>query len=99
MKKSLIPWHVFRESLEGQNPKILEDWLGRWGFTDDGVVLIGVDLRSASQLLSFERHESGPDALALNARASLHDLVKLLAHEPSVLMQEAAQPWCYEKEL
>jgi hypothetical protein len=99
MKKSLIPWHIFREALEGQNPEALEHWLGRWGFSNDGVVLIGADIRSVSQLLSFPRRKGAADTVALNTRASLHELVELLIHEPSMLMEEAAQLWCYEKEL
>jgi hypothetical protein len=99
MKKSLIPWHVFHEALEGQDPEVLEHWLGRWGFTNDGVVLIGVDIRSGSQVLSFGRRDGGPDAVALNLRASLHDLVQLLTRDPSLLMEEAARLWSYKKEL
>ena len=99
MKKSLIPWHVFREALESQNPEALERWLGRWGFTNDGVILIGLDIRSASQTLSFDRREGGPDVIGLNVRASLRDLVELLTHEPSILLEEAAQLCSYEEEL
>lgn len=40
MKKSLIPWHVFREAVAIQDPWALDSWLRRWGFTDEGVVLV-----------------------------------------------------------
>ncbi len=40
MKKSLIPWHVFREALATQEPCALLSWLRRWEFMDEGVVLI-----------------------------------------------------------
>ncbi len=40
MKKSLSPWHVFQEALARQEPWALDCWLGRWGFTDEGVVLM-----------------------------------------------------------
>lgn len=99
MKKSLIPWHVFREALEVQDPQVLDRWLGRWGFTNDGVVLIGLDIPSGSQVLSFDPREGGPDTVALNLRASLHDLVQLLTRDPSLLIEEAAKLWSYKNEL
>jgi hypothetical protein len=99
MKKSIIPWHVFREAFEGQDPEVLERWLGRWGFTNDGVVLIGMDICSGSQPLSFDPRESGPDALALNRGASLQDLVQILTRDPSLLIEQLARLWSYNKEL
>jgi hypothetical protein len=99
MKKSVIPWHVFREALEGQDPEVLEQWLGRWGFTNDGVVLIGVDPRSGPQVLWLERRHGSLDAVAVNFPASLHELVQLLTRDPSLLMEEATKLLSCKKEL
>jgi len=43
MKKSLIPWHVFLEAIARQEPWVLESWLRRWGFKDDGVLLLSTE--------------------------------------------------------
>ena len=99
MKKSIVPWHVFLEALQGQNPDGLEHWLDRWGFTNDGAVLISVAPRSGSPALSLERRENGPAAVALNPPASLGDLVQLLTRDANLFMDEAAKLWCYTKEL
>jgi hypothetical protein len=99
MKKSLIPWHIFRDALESQDADALEHWLDHWGFTNDGVVLISMDTRSGSPLLSFERRENGSDAVALNLRASLGDLVQLLSRDANFFMDEAAKLWSYTNEL
>ncbi|MFQ5683652.1 MAG: hypothetical protein ACE5HC_10325 [Candidatus Binatia bacterium] len=37
MKVSLIPWHVFLEACEEENADVLEGWVKRWLFADDGV--------------------------------------------------------------
>lgn len=99
MKKSLIPWHIFRDALEGQEPEVLEHWLDRWGFTNDGVVLIGVGTRSEPQVPSFDRGQDGPDIVALNPRASLDDLMQLLTRDANFFMDQAAKLWSYTKEL
>jgi hypothetical protein len=39
VKISLIPWHVFIEALKKQQPALLELWLSRWLFTNDGVLI------------------------------------------------------------
>ena len=39
MDISVIPWHVFLDALQKQQPTTLELWLGRWWFTNDGVIL------------------------------------------------------------
>ena len=39
MTISMIPWHVFLDALKIQNPAIVETWLRRWLFTNDGVLL------------------------------------------------------------
>ena len=66
MKKSMIPWHVFRAALKVQTGFLLESWLGRWRFTDEGVYLIGqqrstTDLRVSVILDEQERSITGND--------------------------------------
>ena len=39
MKISLIPWHVFLDALKMQQPNTLENWLRRWLFTNEGVIM------------------------------------------------------------
>ncbi len=39
MKIAVIPWHVFFEALKQQQPSTLENWLRRWLFTNEGVVI------------------------------------------------------------
>ncbi len=39
MKTSLIPWHVFLDATKEQPPSLMENWLRRWLFTNDGVVI------------------------------------------------------------
>jgi hypothetical protein len=99
MRRSLIPWHIFRDALESQNGESLQDWLERWGFTNDGVVLISVDIRSESQAPPFKAPQAGLDASALSRRPSLQDLVQLLIRDPGFLTEEAARLWCHNTEL
>ena len=41
MKRSLIPWRVFREALNAQlTARDLENWLAFWCFGDDGVAIL-----------------------------------------------------------
>ena len=39
MTNSPIPWHIFHDAIEAQNPYCLNPWLERWRFMDRGVVL------------------------------------------------------------
>ena len=39
MKVSLIAWRLFWEAFDKQDLAGLDEWLGRWIFTDDGVRL------------------------------------------------------------
>jgi hypothetical protein len=39
MEISMIPWHVFLDALNKQQPTTLEIWLRRWLFTNEGVIL------------------------------------------------------------
>ncbi len=39
MKISVIPWHVFIDALKKQQPAVLEFWLKRWLFANDGVFI------------------------------------------------------------
>lgn len=38
MELSIIPWRVFLEALKDQQRSVVEMWLGRWRFTNDGVL-------------------------------------------------------------
>jgi hypothetical protein len=59
MKKTLIPWRVFRDALQGQHYGVLETWLARWGFTNDGVVLLEAEdrLRESVHQLSQDQQD------------------------------------------
>lgn len=98
MKKLLIPWHVFRAALEGQDSEALEHWLDHWGFTNEGVALISVDTRLGLQVPPLERQQLRPDVVALNPRLSLHDLVEILSRDP-LFAVEVTTAWSYHKEL
>lgn len=39
MNFSVIPWQVFLDALQKQQPSQLESWLRRWLFTNEGVLL------------------------------------------------------------
>lgn len=39
MNFALIPWQVFLDALQKQQPNDLEGWLRRWLFTNEGVLL------------------------------------------------------------
>jgi len=39
MEFPVIPWKVFLEALEHQQPSTLELWLRRWLFTNEGVIM------------------------------------------------------------
>ncbi len=39
MKIAVIPWRVFFEALNQQQPSTLENWLRRWLFTNEGVII------------------------------------------------------------
>ena len=41
MKKILIPWQLFRQSLSLRTADNLESWLNRWCYGDKGALLIG----------------------------------------------------------
>jgi len=44
MKKILISWQLFRQSLVLRTADNLESWLNRWCYGDDGALLIGRDV-------------------------------------------------------
>jgi len=96
MKKLLIPLHVFREAIAGQDPMLLESWLDRWGFTDDGVVLISAgrhSLMSALQLRGSDRRSDvAPSALQTS-------ILRVLIDTGHLLSEETVAPWSYNKEL
>jgi len=37
MKVSVMPWHVFWDALEKQDPPPPDRWVQRWLFADDGI--------------------------------------------------------------
>lgn len=39
MNFAIIPWQVFLDALQKQQPNALEAWLRRWHFTNEGVLL------------------------------------------------------------
>jgi hypothetical protein len=99
MNRSLIPWHVFRRALESQDAEVLDNWLDRWGFTNEGVVLIGVDMGSQPEALS-DGQRLAQDASVALARLSLKDLIQLLTLEASPFInQDFFALWSYNKEL
>jgi hypothetical protein len=38
MQSSIIPWHIFLNALAKQSCSNDNHWLGRWRFTNDGVL-------------------------------------------------------------
>jgi len=47
MEFTLIPWQAFLEALKKQKPTTRETWLGRWLFTDEGVIIAAPEKHSA----------------------------------------------------
>jgi hypothetical protein len=92
MKKSLIPWHVFLAAIAGEEPGTIESWLDRWGFTDDGVVLIGM-----------ETHYRGPglplDGYERQSHFSQSLILRVLLDTGCVLREDTVELWSYNKEL
>jgi len=39
MKVSIIAWRFFWDAVDKQDPPVLDRWLERWVFADDGVAL------------------------------------------------------------
>ena len=39
MARSIVPWHVFFETLQKSQTAELDTWLDRWRFNDDGAIL------------------------------------------------------------
>jgi len=99
MKKSLIPRHLFREGLTKQAPGLLESWLDRWGFTNDGVVLIGTETYCGGPVLSLNTYEKRRLGIApSNGHTLMHNLLRVLV-DGSLLSNEMVEIWCYNKEL
>ena len=40
MDLSVIPWRVFLDALNKQQPNTVELWLRRWLFTNEGVIMV-----------------------------------------------------------
>jgi len=49
MNISLIPWQVFLEALQKQQPSAVELWLRNWLFTNEGVIMEQPEMASESQ--------------------------------------------------
>ena len=98
MRTSIIPWHVFREALEWQESGSVENWLERWGFTNDGVVLINGEMRAESRarLSRIGAQQAGPCASTLGRRPSLQNLVEILTRDPVAVNIEPANQWPYK---
>jgi hypothetical protein len=47
MQLSLIPWRMFLDALNKQNPGMRDTWLRRWLFTDEGVIIATPEKSSA----------------------------------------------------
>ncbi len=97
MKKTLIPWHVFHEAIAGQDPALLESWLNRWGFTNDGVVLIGARTHSQAPVLPLRDSENRRSGVSPSAIQS--SILRVLLDTGRLLSEETIQPWSYSKEL
>ena len=54
MELSIIPWRVFFEALKDQQRSVVEMWLGRWRFTNEGVLRADPPSRRATEL-AFEK--------------------------------------------
>lgn len=96
MKKSLIPWHVFREAIAGQDPGLLESWLNRWGFTNDGVVLISVETHSLGSGLPLGDYENRQSDVAPSTRQA--SILSILLGTGCLLSEETVELWSYNKE-
>jgi hypothetical protein len=53
MELSIIPWRVFFEALKDQQRSVVEMWLARWRFTNEGVLRDSPSLGAAELL--FEK--------------------------------------------
>jgi hypothetical protein len=96
MKKSLIPWHVFLEAIVGQDPGLLESWLHRWGFTNDGVVLVDVETPSREPGLPLGDGENRQSGVAPSARQA--SALGVLLDTGCLLSEETVGLWSYNKE-
>lgn len=51
MELSIIPWRIFFEALKDQQRSVVEMWLGRWRFTNEGVLRVEPASLGASELM------------------------------------------------
>jgi hypothetical protein len=49
MNISLIPWQVFLDALQKQQPTNLEPWLRHWLFTNEGVIMEQPEMAAENQ--------------------------------------------------
>jgi hypothetical protein len=54
MDLSVIPWRIFFEALKDQQRSVVEMWVGRWRFTNEGVLRADPSSLGATELL-FEK--------------------------------------------
>ena len=59
MNISVIPWHVFLDALLKQQPQTLENWLRRWLFTNEGVIIANPNIQLNRSAMGY------PDLQAL----------------------------------
>lgn len=97
MKRPLIPWHVFREAIAAQDSALLTSWLDRWGFTDDGVVLIGAETYSHAPVLPSRDFEKRRSEIAPSAIQT--SILRALLDTGCLLSEEIMEPWSCSKEL
>jgi hypothetical protein len=97
MKKSLIPWHVFLDAIAAQAPGLLESWLNRWGFTNDGVVLISVETHSRGPGLPLGDYKNRQSDVARSAGQA--SILRDLLDTGCLLSEETVELWSYIKEL
>ena len=93
MKKSLIPSHVFRAEIAGQDPGLVEFWLDCWGLTNDDVVLIGVETHSHGPGLKLHDYENRQSDFSQTS------IPGVLLETGSVHSEEMVEIGSYNKEL
>lgn len=60
MQVATIPWPIFFEALKDQQRSVVEMWLGRWRFTNEGVLRAdSPSLSSAEVFFSKQFREHG----------------------------------------
>ncbi|MCH8055454.1 MAG: hypothetical protein IH857_04780 [Deltaproteobacteria bacterium] len=83
MKVSVMPWHVFWDAFEKQDPPPLDGWVQRWVFADDGISAL-VKSRGGKRMDSeqpvYVVPRAGPNSLL--SEAPLAQVIT--QHQPSI---------------